>query len=212
MIQAFLFSLASFFIPPLILVRTLRGKLPWLLILHVALLGVLFSIGYNLFGFGWRLYATAQLLSFSILYFSSRYLPPATRPIAFKRSLFFFLVAFLLSGDLALIFSKNGWGQAGESVYMRPPFQSDSMRNVVVIEALRRHGGAPWLPASAFAYQLFWHHLAGGVLFPFHAPTLFPAVSGITLATSVLFFFLMLSSLFSSRPSLLRRRWRQPWG
>jgi len=205
---AFGFCVLSLFGPPLIWVRQYPGKYLWLLATHALFLGCGFSIGHGLLGYGWPLYLLSQVVSLLAvrltLHSSIRF---RMRSVSSRRLLLFFILALIACADLAAIFQKNGWGVAGEGVYFRPPLQSDNERNSVVIEALRRHGGSPFLPAGPFSYQLFWHHWAAGLLFPFEATTLFAPVSGATLATAVFFFFLLFGALHISRPGVFRRKW-----
>lgn len=207
MTLAFLFCLASLFLPPLVWLRQYPGKYLWLLAAHALFLGAAFSLGASALGLGWPLYVTAQVVSLCLVRLTLREPKLQLRPVANQRLVVFFVLALVASADLFVILQRNGWGVAGESVYFRPPLQSDNERNAVVIEALRRQGGSPFLPASRFAYQLYWHYLAGGLLFPFQSPTIFSAVSGATLATAVFFYFLCLGMLHVARPGLFRRRW-----
>jgi len=207
MFWAFVFCLGSLFLPPLLWVKQARGKYLWLLASHAAFLACFISLGQNWFGYGWTLYLIAQLASLVVVGFSIHRFPVSLRPVAGRRLVWFFVIALILCVDLMVIFQRNGWGSASEVAYFRPPLQSDNQRNVVVIEALRRHGGSPFLPSAPFTYQLFWHQLAAGLLFPFQGTTLLSAVSGATLATGVFFYFLLLGALFVSRPALVRKRW-----
>lgn len=207
MFSAFVFCSLSLFVPPLLWVRQYPGKYLWLLATHGFFLGCCFSLGHAALGYGWPLYLLSQVVSLLAVRLTFSHGKIAIRPIANRRLLLFFVLALIACTDIAAIFQRSGWGVAGESVYFRPPLQSDNERNSVVIEALRRHGGSPFLPATPFAYQLFWHHWAGGLLFPFDAPTLFAPVSGATLATAVFLFFLLFGALHVSRPGIFRRRW-----
>jgi hypothetical protein len=113
-------------------------------------------------------------------------------------------LAILSVADLAIIFGHQGWETEGGTNYFRNPMNTDGERNVVLVRALERGTGSPFIPNSDLSYAYFWHNLAALILAPVMREITFPDVMGVTLATAVAFFIMIYVAVLKERPSLAR--------
>ena len=120
------------------------------------------------------------------------------------------LLTLIANLDLFYIIGRQGWSFEGApflrgETYFRPPMNDDVQRDVLLVNAIRRGAGSPFLPGAPMLYQLFWQHLAAGLTAPFHTLSSYGPVVGCLLATSVLFFFLLFWVLAIVRPTFFLR-------
>jgi hypothetical protein len=200
---SFLFTLFLLLFGPLC-VAGLTLWLPVAVAIHWGFAAVLSAV-FSEISFGWGKLAGIYLLSGFFTNFVLAPLPFSRRKI-FGPRFYFFLsgIVALLSLDLALIYLSSGWGPVP---HFRPPFLHDIERDVVIVNALLRHAGSPYLPNSPFGYQLLWYHWASLPVSLFEGSTSYPFVIGTIHATGVLFLSFLLWAVCVLRPAVAMR-----WG
>ncbi len=110
------------------------------------------------------------------------------------------LLALVSIADDAFILTKQAWP------YLRPPIQSDLERHLILIKALVRRTGSPFLPHSSFLFQLIWDQMAAVFFVPFNPSISFEWLKGFVLFTGFLLYFFLYWAAFLIRPALLLNR------
>jgi hypothetical protein len=220
-LSAFAFSLLCFLVPPCLSLlgagRWANGgsrHLPLALAIHFAVLGMAGMLIARAFGFGPVQLAVAVALAAGVTALALRAgIPPggtgaagSDDPAPQGGALFLAMVvlAVLSVGDLAVIFSYQGWENEGGVNYFHYPMNDDGERNVVLVRALERDRASPFIPNADLIYPAFWHNLAALLLQPLAVRVGFPQVAGVTLATAVVFFIAIYAVALKERPDLAR--------
>lgn len=115
----------------------------------------------------------------------------------------------LAIADNFFILSQQGF-QANQATYFRTPLHSDNERHLILVNAIIRGDGSPFLSGAEHRYQILWHHFAAifvSVLSDASMPSYYPLVSGIVLFTSYIFFVALFWLAYLMRPTLFRGYW-----
>lgn len=92
--------------------------------------------------------------------------------------------------DIFFILGQQGF-HIGDTTYFRTPLQSDNERHLILVNAIIRGDGSPFLPGAAHRYQILWHHFAALIVSVMTNPAMpsnYPLVSGVILFTSYVMF------------------------
>lgn len=215
-IASFLFCLASFVAGPSLLVfgSRLRDRasvfFPVALALQIGFSGIAAAGLHRLLpngGYKWGLLLSLGFLATALALRGLRsYLEKVSRESLSSRTLLVIgVLALTACLDIGIIFARNGWSEPEMVPYFRPPLHNDSVRNVVLIEALDRKAESPYFVGAPLAYQVFWHHLFGSFVFPFRPLSHYSTVAGLTAASAALFYFLLFWAFALVRPGWLAR-------
>jgi len=218
LILVFLLSALTVFLPVVLLVyvggRLRSGALRYIplgVVSQLFFLSLVAAAIYPFIGFGWLKYVTcvlaATLLTGLALHAidKSGLLDPAEAgPPRFL--VVFALIAFIAVLDGFYILASQGF-VGDHPAYFRAPFHSDNQRNLILINSLIRGEGSPFLPGAQHAYQMFWYHGAAVLVSLFDAASGYGFVSGYTLFTAYLFYFILFWSLHVLRPDVFQRYW-----
>jgi hypothetical protein len=213
MLVSFLFSLGTIILPVLALVYFHKGFkrkafifLPMSIILNYALIGVSSALSFKYIDFGWLKYICVISVSLFFVYLILRYFN-VTNLLSFKECydlkwiLFFACVALMAIVANFYVLNKQGFNfDNPQNSYFRNPFHSDNQRNVIIVNALIRGDGSPFLPGTELAYQVFWHHSTALFVSLMEAPSNYRFVQGVTLATGFILFFVVFWMLYLLRP------------
>ena len=163
MILSFTFLFLSMVLPVAFLVffdARLRAKAIFLfpigVTLQVGFFGTLAMLSYKLFGYGWPKYWGLMGLSTLLVYLVLNWVSQADliRARRFQSAKLIALIAvlaFVSILDNIFILDRNGWNFEEGSIfgshatYFRAPLNGDMERNTVVINALLRKAGPPFL-------------------------------------------------------------------
>ncbi len=167
------------------------------------------SLLFNALSFGWTKYAIVITCSSMLVYFALRWFHMnhvfVNRRILDGRVLLVIsILAFIANADNFIILSKQGLFDI-EPPYFRPGLVSDPVRNVIIVNALIRGDGSPFLPGSEFSYQLLWYQFAALFAAPFATAQNFRLVSGVTMMQGYLLFFYLFWAVSIMRPGLVLR-------
>jgi hypothetical protein len=189
-----------------------RRDFPIALAIHFGFLGIIGLVIARSFGFGPFQLAAAITVATGLTAATLRTIVHPDRAARHGREsrlshlaiLAILALAVLSVADLAFILSHQGWENEGGTNYFRNPMHTDGERNVVLVRAVARGPGSPFIANADLIYPVFWHNLAALLLEPVAQDVGFPEVAGVVLATAVVFFIMLYSVLLRERPGLAR--------
>lgn len=217
MFLGFIISFLSVSLPPLLLVflkRGLREKaflyIPFGIVLNFGFIGVLSALFYRFLEFGLFKYVLILGLSALCVYLimshvEKRKLFPWKSIYDGKLLLLFALFALISVSDNFIILNKQGWSLEDGSSFFRAPFNTDSQRNIIIVNSLIRRGGSPFLPHTDFSYQMFWYHPTAVFLSLWDGAANYGSVQGVSLTTGLTVYFVLFWMLYVFRPAFFLR-------
>ena len=212
----FLLISASVFLPAALLVYSEKGYreklffyLPLAAVFQLCLIAVLSAVLYKAMDYGWPKYLIVLVASTLLTKMLLKAIghDPVFAPKRIHGAKALAMLAILSAiaiADNFLILGKQGVFEA-DTPYFRPPFTSDSQRNLILVNSLIREDGSPFLPGSEHAYQLFWHHAVALFVSLSETGGSYTLVSGATLFTSYMLFFVLFWFIYQLRPALFLR-------